>query len=84
MPSRVLAVEHPTPSREEVISAEKQDVARKQRDRRMFGALLGTLKQFCREETQVKEKVVCFLEHCEASSIIVFFFFFLGRAAIEN
>lgn len=54
----MLAVEHPTPSREEVISAEKQDVARKQRDRRMFGALLGTLKQFCREETQVKEKVI--------------------------
>lgn len=55
--SRVLAIEHPTQSREQVMVSQKQDEARKQRDRRMFGALLGTLQQFRREETQVKEKV---------------------------
>lgn len=29
------------------------------RDRRMFGALLGTLQKFRQEETQLKDKVSC-------------------------
>lgn len=45
------------PSRQEVIKRERVDERSRQRNKRMFGALLGTLQKFRQEETKLKAKV---------------------------
>lgn len=57
MPSRVFTTLSEAPSRQEVIAAQTVDEQSKQRNRRMFGALVGTLQKFRKEETRVKERV---------------------------
>lgn len=47
-------------SREEVLAEQRSDKKGRDRNKRMFGALLGTLQRFKQEETKLKEKV-CFL-----------------------
>ncbi|XP_039281637.1 pinin [Nilaparvata lugens] len=44
------------PSRQEVITAQGADEHSKARNRRMFGALLGTLHKFRQEETRLKDR----------------------------
>uniref|UniRef100_A0A0A9Z3N3 Pinin n=1 Tax=Lygus hesperus TaxID=30085 RepID=A0A0A9Z3N3_LYGHE len=44
------------PTRKEVLAAQSGDNQCRARNRRMFGALLGTLQKFRQEETQLKEK----------------------------
>lgn len=44
-------------SREEVIAEQRGDRSGLTRNRRMFGALLGTLQQFKQDETKLKDKV---------------------------
>lgn len=44
------------PSRKEVLAAQNGDNQSKARNRRMFGALLGTLQKFRQEENRLKEK----------------------------
>lgn len=47
-------------SREEVIAEQRSDKKGRDRNKRMFGALLGTLQRFKQEETKLKDKVnVC-------------------------
>ncbi|KAK7572111.1 hypothetical protein V9T40_014583 [Parthenolecanium corni] len=53
--SCVVAKPLVVPSRKEALSVRTYTETRA-RDRRMFGALLGTLKKFCQEETQLKDK----------------------------
>jgi len=43
-------------SRTEVLAAQQGDQVTKERNRRMFGSLLGTLQKFKKEETQLKDK----------------------------
>jgi len=43
-------------SREEVLAEQRDDRKGRDRNRRMFGALLGTLQRFKQEETQLKDK----------------------------
>lgn len=43
-------------SRTEVLAAQQGDRVTKERNRRMFGSLLGTLQKFKKEETQLKDK----------------------------
>jgi len=43
-------------SRTEVLAAQSGDQVTKERNRRMFGSLLGTLQKFKKEETQLKDK----------------------------
>lgn len=43
-------------SRGEVLAAQQGDQVTKERNRRMFGSLLGTLQKFKKEETQLKDK----------------------------
>ncbi|KAF0757994.1 pinin [Aphis craccivora] len=43
-------------SRTEVLAAQQGDQVTKERNRRMFGSLLGTLQKFKKEETQLKYK----------------------------
>jgi len=43
-------------SRIEVLAAQQGDQVTKERNRRMFGSLLGTLQKFKKEETQLKDK----------------------------
>lgn len=43
-------------SRNEVLAAQQGDQVTKERNRRMFGSLLGTLQRFKKEETQLKDK----------------------------
>ena len=59
--SRVIDTPREVPSRQEVIRRESTDERSKQRNRRMFGALLGTLQKFRQEETKLKAKVTIFL-----------------------
>ncbi|XP_014212452.1 pinin [Copidosoma floridanum] len=54
--SRVIATPREIPSRQDVIRRESTDERSKQRNRRMFGALLGTLQKFRQEETKLKAK----------------------------
>lgn len=44
-------------SRTEVLAAQQGDQVTKERNRRMFGSLLGTLQKFKKEETQLKDRV---------------------------
>lgn len=57
MSSRVIATPREIPSRQEVIRRERIDERSRQRNKRMFGALLGTLQKFRLEETKLKAKV---------------------------
>lgn len=57
MSSRVIATPREIPSRQEVIRRERIDERSRQRNKRMFGALLGTLQKFRQEETKLKAKV---------------------------
>ncbi|XP_034952105.1 pinin [Chelonus insularis] len=54
--SRVIATPREVPSRQEVIRRERVDERSRQRNKRMFGALLGTLQKFRQEETKLKAK----------------------------
>ncbi|KAL1116378.1 hypothetical protein AAG570_004853 [Ranatra chinensis] len=54
MTSQVIVQE--TPSRKEVLAALSGDNKCKERNKRMFGALLGTLQKFRQEENKLKEK----------------------------
>ncbi|KAJ8670435.1 hypothetical protein QAD02_001694 [Eretmocerus hayati] len=54
--SRVIATPREIPSRQDVMRRESTDERSKQRNRRMFGALLGTLQKFRQEETKLKAK----------------------------
>lgn len=55
--SRVTITPREIPSRQEVLRRENTDERSRQRNKRMFGALLGTLQKFCQEETKLKAKV---------------------------
>ncbi|KDR17520.1 pinin [Zootermopsis nevadensis] len=54
--SRVIATPKELPSRQEAMAAQSKDERSKARNRRMFGALLGTLQKFRQEETRMKDK----------------------------
>ena len=55
--SRVIATPREVPSRQEVLRRENVDERSRQRNKRMFGSLMGTLQKFCQEETKLKAKV---------------------------
>lgn len=55
--SRVIVTPKEQPSRQDVLAAQSADKKSKERNRRMFGALLGTLQKFRQEETKLKPKV---------------------------
>lgn len=54
--SKVIVTPKEVPSREEALAAQNTDEKAKARNRRMFGALLGTLQKFQQEETKLKQK----------------------------
>ncbi|GLH13127.1 Pinin [Gryllus bimaculatus] len=54
--SRVIATPKEPPSRQEAMAAQSSDQRSYERNRRMFGALLGTLQKFRQEETRMREK----------------------------
>lgn len=54
----MIATPREIPSRQEVIRRERVDERSRQRNKRMFGALLGTLQKFRQEETKLKAKVL--------------------------
>ncbi|XP_067012213.2 pinin [Anabrus simplex] len=54
--SRVIATPKELPSRQEAMAAQSTDEKSKARNRRMFGALLGTLQKFRQEETRMKDR----------------------------
>nr|CAI5843381.1 unnamed protein product [Callosobruchus analis] len=56
MISKVIVTNKEIPSREEAIVAQNRDEKFKARNRRMFGALLGTLQKFQQEETKLKPR----------------------------
>ncbi|CAB4060454.1 PNN [Lepeophtheirus salmonis] len=51
--SRVIVVNESKMSRDEALEAKKKDTRETQRNKRMFGNLMGTLQKFKREETRV-------------------------------
>lgn len=55
--SKVIVTPREVPSRQEALAAQSVDEKSKARNRRMFGALLGTLQKFQQEETKLKQKV---------------------------
>lgn len=57
MISKVIVTPKEVPSRQEALAAQNSDEKFKARNRRMFGALLGTLQKFQQEETKLKPKV---------------------------
>lgn len=61
--SRVIATPREIPSRQEVIKRERTDERSRQRNKRMFGALLSTLQKFRQEETKLKAKVKLVFKH---------------------
>lgn len=71
--SRVIATPREIPSRQEVIRRERTDERSRQRNKRMFGALLGTLQKFRQEETKLKAKVNCAFVYIHIS---IYFFIF--------
>lgn len=56
MISKVIVTKKEVPSRQEALEAQSRDEQSKARNRRMFGALLGTLAKFQQEETKLKNK----------------------------
>lgn len=56
MISKVIVTPREVPSRQEALAAQNSDEKFKARNRRMFGALLGTLQKFQQEETKLKQK----------------------------
>jgi len=54
--SKVIVTPREVPSRQEALAAQSTDEKSKARNRRMFGALLGTLQKFQQEETKLKSK----------------------------
>lgn len=56
MISKVIVTPREVPSRQEALAAQNSDEKSKARNRRMFGALLGTLQKFQQEETKLKQK----------------------------
>lgn len=58
--SKVIVTPKEMPSRQDVLAAQSADEKSKARNRRMFGALLGTLQKFRQEETKLKPKVSIF------------------------
>lgn len=54
--SKVIVTPKEIPSRQEALAAQCVDEKSKARNRRMFGALLGTLQKFQQEETKLKSK----------------------------
>lgn len=61
MISKVIVTPKEVPSRQEALAAQNCDEKSKARNRRMFGALLGTLQKFQQEETKLKSKVWNFI-----------------------
>lgn len=55
--SKVIVTPKEVPSRQDVLAAQGADEKSKARNRRMFGALLGTLQKFRQEETKLQSKV---------------------------
>lgn len=55
--SKVIVTPKEIPSRQDVLAAQGADEKSKARNRRMFGALLGTLQKFRQEETKLQSKV---------------------------
>lgn len=55
--SKVIVTPKEVPSRQEALAAQNSDEKFKARNRRMFGALLGTLQKFQQEETKLKPRV---------------------------
>ncbi|CAH1117108.1 unnamed protein product [Phaedon cochleariae] len=56
MISKVIVTPKEVPSREEALEAQSRDEKFKARNKRMFGALLGTLQKFQQEETKLKQR----------------------------
>uniref|UniRef100_A0A1B6IY81 Pinin n=1 Tax=Homalodisca liturata TaxID=320908 RepID=A0A1B6IY81_9HEMI len=56
VPSQVTVTPREVPSRQQVLAAQGTDETSKARNRRMFGALLGTLQKFRQEETRLKDR----------------------------
>jgi len=54
--SKVIAAPKEIPSRQDVLDKQNKDEKFKARNRRMFGALLGTLQRFQQEESKLKKK----------------------------
>ncbi|KAF7278543.1 hypothetical protein GWI33_008247 [Rhynchophorus ferrugineus] len=54
--SKVIAAPKEIPSRQDALDKQGQDEKFKARNRRMFGALLGTLQKFQQEEAKLKKK----------------------------
>lgn len=55
--SKVIVTPKEVPSREQALEAQNKDEKFKARNKRMFGALLGTLQKFQQEETKLKQRV---------------------------
>lgn len=56
--SKVIAAPKEVPSRQAVLDKQNNDEKFKARNRRMFGALMGTLQRFQQEETKLKKRVI--------------------------
>lgn len=56
--SKVIVTPKEIPSREEALQAQNKDEKFRARNKRMFGALLGTLQKFQQEETKLKSRVI--------------------------
>lgn len=54
--SKVIAAPKEVPSRQEMLDKQSKDTKYKERNRRMFGALLGTLQKFQQDECKLKKK----------------------------
>ncbi|CAG9858335.1 unnamed protein product [Phyllotreta striolata] len=54
--SKVIVTPKEVPSREQALEAQNKDEKFKARNKRMFGALLGTLQKFQQEETKLKQR----------------------------
>lgn len=61
--SKVIVTPKEVPSRQEALAAQNSDLKFKERNRRMFGALLGTLQKFQQEETKLKSRVRMFAKY---------------------